>query len=250
MFQTIKVRLNSIRNQGNNHSVLCLIAAVLCHCILCFSLTVVNLACICQESQHSDSKHLTFMNVFYGHTSQNFQSGEENLRFSSLRNSSSFFSLSHLISSCRHVTGHLSATEIPTAQLASRSSTIDCVPSSFLQRNISIARMIRSTLSTFKPASRAVARANGAIRTMAGKEIKFGVEGRAAMLRGVNLLADAVQVRFRDNSHFGIPHARSECTSSDLREGIQLWNLFFFLTNTFLFFSNFFFDCTHFTFDR
>ena len=26
------------------------------------------------------------------------------------------------------------------------------------------------------------------------KEIKFGVEGRAAMLRGVNVLADAVQV--------------------------------------------------------
>jgi len=29
---------------------------------------------------------------------------------------------------------------------------------------------------------------------MAGKEIKFGVEGRAAMLRGVDILADAVQV--------------------------------------------------------
>lgn len=35
----------------------------------------------------------------------------------------------------------------------------------------------------------------GSTRTMAkGKEIKFGVEGRAAMLRGVDLLADAVQV--------------------------------------------------------
>ena len=32
-------------------------------------------------------------------------------------------------------------------------------------------------------------------RMMSGKEIKFGVEGRAAMLRGVDLLADAVQVR-------------------------------------------------------
>jgi len=33
-------------------------------------------------------------------------------------------------------------------------------------------------------------------RSMASaKEIKFGVEGRAAMLRGVNILADAVQVR-------------------------------------------------------
>jgi hypothetical protein len=35
----------------------------------------------------------------------------------------------------------------------------------------------------------------GATRAMSGKEIKFGVEGRAAMLRGVDLLADAVQVR-------------------------------------------------------
>jgi chaperonin GroEL len=32
------------------------------------------------------------------------------------------------------------------------------------------------------------------VRHMSGKEIKFGVEGRAAMLRGVDLLADAVQV--------------------------------------------------------
>lgn len=34
----------------------------------------------------------------------------------------------------------------------------------------------------------------GAVRGFA-KEIKFGVEGRAAMLRGVDTLADAVQVR-------------------------------------------------------
>lgn len=54
--------------------------------------------------------------------------------------------------------------------------------------------MIRSTLNASKLNPRAVSRAAGAIRTMAGKEIKFGVEGRAAMLRGVNLLADAVQV--------------------------------------------------------
>ena len=43
-------------------------------------------------------------------------------------------------------------------------------------------------------ASSASARAGGAIRHMSGKEIKFGVEGRAAMLKGVDLLADAVQV--------------------------------------------------------
>ena len=35
----------------------------------------------------------------------------------------------------------------------------------------------------------------GSTRSMAGgKEIRFGVEGRAAMLRGVDLMADAVQV--------------------------------------------------------
>jgi len=34
----------------------------------------------------------------------------------------------------------------------------------------------------------------GAVRTMA-KDVQFGVEGRAAMLKGVDLLADAVQVR-------------------------------------------------------
>lgn len=56
--------------------------------------------------------------------------------------------------------------------------------------------MIRSTLNVSKLVSRATSRHNGAIRTMAGKEIKFGVEGRAAMLRGVDILADAVQVRF------------------------------------------------------
>mmetsp|Transcript_118027 Transcript_118027/g.330500 ORF Transcript_118027/g.330500 Transcript_118027/m.330500 type:complete len:574 (-) Transcript_118027:147-1868(-) len=54
--------------------------------------------------------------------------------------------------------------------------------------------MIRSTLNVSKLVSRATSRHNGAIRTMAGKEIKFGVEGRAAMLRGVDILADAVQV--------------------------------------------------------
>lgn len=35
----------------------------------------------------------------------------------------------------------------------------------------------------------------GARRLFSGKEIKFGVEGRAAILKGVDLLADAVQVR-------------------------------------------------------
>ncbi len=34
----------------------------------------------------------------------------------------------------------------------------------------------------------------GARRTMAGKSVKFGVEGRALVLQGVDLLADAVQV--------------------------------------------------------
>lgn len=34
----------------------------------------------------------------------------------------------------------------------------------------------------------------GARRLFSGKEIKFGVDGRAAILKGVDLLADAVQV--------------------------------------------------------
>lgn len=36
----------------------------------------------------------------------------------------------------------------------------------------------------------------GAVRRLAtGKDLKFGVEGRALMLQGIDMLADAVQVR-------------------------------------------------------
>lgn len=55
--------------------------------------------------------------------------------------------------------------------------------------------MIRSALLSSQIASRFGSRNNGALRLMS-KEIKFGVEGRAAMLKGVDTLADAVQVRF------------------------------------------------------
>lgn len=48
--------------------------------------------------------------------------------------------------------------------------------------------------TTSNAASRIASKAMGATRSMSGKEIKFGVEGRAAMLKGVNMLADAVQV--------------------------------------------------------
>jgi len=54
--------------------------------------------------------------------------------------------------------------------------------------------MIQSALTKPNAAARIATSALGATRNMAGKEIKFGVEGRAAMLNGVNLLADAVQV--------------------------------------------------------
>lgn len=38
----------------------------------------------------------------------------------------------------------------------------------------------------------------GSVRRLAtGKDVKFGVEGRALMLQGVDKLADAVQVRAR-----------------------------------------------------
>ena len=55
--------------------------------------------------------------------------------------------------------------------------------------------MLRSTLQA---GLRAASRRNnvGALRHMS-KEIKFGVEGRNAMLVGVNTLADAVQVRHK-----------------------------------------------------
>jgi hypothetical protein len=60
------------------------------------------------------------------------------------------------------------------------------------------------TMNTLNSSSRSLlqsaiqlTRSNVARRGMAsGKEIRFGVEGRAAMLKGVDLLADAVQVSF------------------------------------------------------
>ena len=60
--------------------------------------------------------------------------------------------------------------------------------------------MMRSALQKSGPlASKVAARpsAIGSVRGMA-KQIKFGVEGRAAMLRGVDILADAVQVGLTD----------------------------------------------------
>jgi hypothetical protein len=64
--------------------------------------------------------------------------------------------------------------------------------------HIIITTMLRSGLS--KTVAREAARINkssthnGALRFMSGKVIKFGVDGRTAMLRGVETLADAVQV--------------------------------------------------------
>jgi hypothetical protein len=55
--------------------------------------------------------------------------------------------------------------------------------------------MMRSALQASRVASRAAPRSIGATRFFGAKDIKFGVEGRAAMLRGVDLLSDAVQVR-------------------------------------------------------
>jgi chaperonin GroEL len=53
-----------------------------------------------------------------------------------------------------------------------------------LSRKVATASLTRSTTAH---------NASGATRTFA-KEIKFGIEGRAAMLKGVDTLADAVQV--------------------------------------------------------
>jgi len=54
--------------------------------------------------------------------------------------------------------------------------------------------MLQASLRRASASSSSALRAGGAIRHMGGKQIKFGVEGRAAMLKGVDLLADAVQV--------------------------------------------------------
>ena len=64
--------------------------------------------------------------------------------------------------------------------------------------------MIRSTLQQAYRKSTPAVKSNGALRFMGGKEIKFGVDGRAAMLKGVDTLADAVQVSFssaKDSRH-------------------------------------------------
>ncbi len=57
---------------------------------------------------------------------------------------------------------------------------------------------MRSALRTTGAASlrsvRGSSKVIGSVRFMGGKELKFGIEGRAAMLKGVDLLADAVQV--------------------------------------------------------
>jgi hypothetical protein len=53
---------------------------------------------------------------------------------------------------------------------------------------------VRSVASK-APKTSAQLAANIQKRFMSGKEVKFGVEGRAAILKGVDMLADAVQVR-------------------------------------------------------
>jgi len=53
---------------------------------------------------------------------------------------------------------------------------------------------MNSAIAKSNTVARIASNAIGATRSMGGKEIKFGVDGRAAILNGVNLLADAVQV--------------------------------------------------------
>ena len=73
-------------------------------------------------------------------------------------------------------------------------------------------------------ASRVASKAMGATRSMS-KDIKFGVEGRAAMLRGVNLLADAVQVRHNDD-------ARQSINQSTASHPLFNWPVMHILANT------------------
>ena len=55
-------------------------------------------------------------------------------------------------------------------------------------------KVLQAALNKTISASRMASRSVGGVRSLSGKDIKFGVDGRAAMLNGVNLLADAVQV--------------------------------------------------------
>lgn len=88
---------------------------------------------------------------------------------------------------------------------------------------------MRSALQASRVASRAAPRSIGATRFFGAKDIKFGVEGRAAMLRGVDLLADAVQVRVW-NSYFLTLKFRFP-SESELELGISKFG---FLEDTFL----------------
>ena len=55
-------------------------------------------------------------------------------------------------------------------------------------------KVLQAALNKTVSAARTASRSVGGVRALSGKDIKFGVEGRASMLNGVNLLADAVQV--------------------------------------------------------
>lgn len=88
--------------------------------------------------------------------------------------------------------------------------------------------MMRSALQKSGAyASKAVTkpRSIGSVRGMA-KEIKFGVDGRAAMLTGVDTLADAVQVRdpiAPNDLHFPCLDLVPEGTLSILRQAQIFW---------------------------
>ena len=105
------------------------------------------------------------------------------------------------VSSCFHPP-FAAWTDNRTIENRGKSATRSCVVELLRQSHflvfpvkLTIHTMIRSSLNASKLAQRGLSRYNGAVRTMGGKEILFGVEGRAAMLRGVDMLADAVQVR-------------------------------------------------------
>lgn len=77
----------------------------------------------------------------------------------------------------------------PHVQLIVTDRYLDALVKPGLQHTSTMYLRQASTLA----ARRATA---GSVRRMAtGKDVKFGVEGRALMLQGVDMLADAVQVR-------------------------------------------------------
>jgi hypothetical protein len=115
---------------------------------------------------------------------------------SSLSTKKSFDSFRTACDEERSPRPHLTAT--PPGSVALQFDHNLLLLSVLLIENLPLVTMLSSALtSSARSSSRIAAATSRRVLTRGfAKEIKFGVEGRAAMLRGVDTLADAVQVRF------------------------------------------------------